>query len=157
MFTGESVSLSNDVAFSAASVIFNIIAAAAGGLLLFACGYVINHWREQNQVWHQLVWGPVAIVLVYSLVIILHIGLIGRDLPEDRREWWSRLGAVLMVWLIGWVSLVCVSIYGPRIIPWIKLHILAKIIASGALFSWICTTVAGIMKAHSANTGPMGS
>lgn len=162
LFKGKSTSLSDDLAFNIAALIFNTIAAAVGGALLYAYGYVINLWKDdKNYIWHQLVWGPIVIVMICSLVIILHIGFIGRDLPEDRREWWSRLGSVLMVWLIGWISLACISIYGPCVLQWAESYFhtyIAKIVASGAVvLGWIGTTVAGIMKAHSADTGPMGS
>ena len=138
--------------FSAASIFFNGVAAVAGGLLLFAAGSLL----ARTNTWHQLIWGPPAMVTLFSLVIILHLGLFGRNLSDDRREWWSRLGAVLSIWVISWVLVAVIAVDGPFAVAWLIHMAYGKLIASGAGICWLATTIMGVLKARSKETGPPG-
>lgn len=42
---------------------------------------------------------------VFTLVVTLHIGLLGRQLSNDMREWLSRLGGWLIAAALGWLLL----------------------------------------------------
>ena len=139
--------------FTAAVLFFNGICAVVGGLLLVAVDRLFRLWDGPSAVWHDLVWGTLVISMVYTLVIILHLGLFGRNLPDDRREWWSRAGAVFSLWLLAWVSVAGTAVYG----PWIVAKIiglpygsyLSALLGSG----WIGTTAAGVLKARGDQTG----
>ncbi len=139
--------------FTAAVLFFNGICAGVGGLLLVAVDRLFQLWDGAGAQWHDLVWGTLAISGVYSLVIILHLGLFGRNLPDDRREWWSRAGAVLSLWLLAWVAVAGTAVYGPWIV--VKLirlpfgSYLSALLASG----WVGTTAAGVLKARGDQTG----
>lgn len=143
--------------FTLAVLFFNGICAAAGGLLLLIVDRLFLLWNGEGAEWHELVWGTLAVALVYSLVIILHLGLFGRNLPDDRREWWSRAGAVLSLWLLAWVAVAGTSIYGPwlvaKLVNYPTGHYLGALLGSG----WLGTTLAGVLKAHGDNTGPQTS
>jgi hypothetical protein len=143
--------------YIAAVLFFNGICAVVGGLLLVVVDRLFQLWNSNGAEWHDLVWGTVAISMVYSLVIILHLGLFGRNLPDDRREWWSRAGAVLSLWLLGWIAVAGTSIYGPWIVT--KLwnenwgHYVGALLGSG----WLATTLAGVLKARGDKTGAQTS
>jgi hypothetical protein len=63
-----------------------------------------------------VVFGPAAIAAVLSLAIMFQIGLMGRNLPDTRREWWSRLGATLMINLGIWTAVSFCALYGPLLV-----------------------------------------
>ncbi len=144
--------------FLLAGLVFNGISAAIGGLALIVAGRLFRLWTGDGAQWHELVWGPLVICTVYSLVIILHLGLFGRNLPDDRREWWSRAGAVLSLWLVGWAVIAGTAVYGPWIVAKLTnyqfLHrdvgpLLTMLLGSG----WLGTTIAGVLKGRSDKTG----
>jgi len=135
-------------------IVFNALSAAAGfGLLLVVEALSSEYW------WSQLIWGTAGIVAVYSLVIILHLGLFGRALRDDRREWWSRVGAVQTIWLLVWVAIAGTSFYG----PWACSYLFGlrgawgKLIPSLLGSGWIGTTLAGVLKGRGEKTGPVST
>ena len=45
--------------------------------------------------------------------IILYIGLLGRALSDERREWWSRLSAWLLIYALAWIGIFGLAFYAP--------------------------------------------
>jgi hypothetical protein len=64
---------------------------------------------------HAAVWGMPLILGDYALCIAIHIGLMGRYLPDDRREWWSRVAAYLGIYAVAICSLSMACYYAPSI------------------------------------------
>jgi Patatin-like phospholipase len=89
-----------------------------------------------------IVFGPAAVIAVLSLVIILQIGLMGRNLPDTRREWWSRLGATLMINLGIWTAISACALYGPLFVLYLW-EIGGKISMSLYLIVWLAPTFFG--------------
>lgn len=130
---------------------FSLAAAAGtGGLLVLLTRILHNAFSCPDQVrvclsqTHQIVFGPPIIIAILSCATVLQIGLLGRNFPDERREWWSRLGAWLLIYTVSWIGLAGVAIYGP---------LLAGMIGtwgrSGALAAWLGTAVGGVMMARS--------
>ncbi len=130
----------------------SVLPGALGGVLLWGIADVFNELQfGEVGKWHALAWGPPVLVAVFSIVAILHLGLVGINFPDSGREWWSRLGAWLSIYLLGWAGLVTVAIYGPLL-----LALGAKGIA-GISIAWVATTVGGLWAGRSAATGPKQS
>ena len=66
-----------------------------------------------------IIWGPPLMVLAMVITAVLHIGLMGRDFPEFHRQWWSRLGAWLLIYSLCWIGFFSLALYGPVAIGWI--------------------------------------
>jgi len=149
--------VSGGTLFALAVLFFNGICAGVGGLLLLAVDRLFRLWNHSGAKWNDLVWGTLAISIVYSLVIILHLGLFGRNLPDDRREWWSRTGAVFSLWMVAWLAGAGMAIYGPLIMAMLLNypvgHYLGVLLGS----SWFATTVSGVIQAQGDKTGPKSS
>ncbi len=96
----------------------------------------------------ETVWGPPAVVLVFILTAVFHIGLMGRGLKEEHREWWSRLGGWLVMLCLAWVALFGAAFYGPGLLR--ALGLFSKS-ALGA--GWLAATAAGIWAGRSPVTG----
>ena len=46
--------------------------------------------------WWPLI-GPSTVLLTFSLMLVQLLGILGRDMEDKQREWWSRLGAWLLI------------------------------------------------------------
>ena len=120
-----------------------------GGFMLWGVAALFHVFKPgDGGAWHALAWGPPMLMAVFSLAAILHLGLMGLAFPDSGREWWSRLGAWLCIYMLSWAALVTVTIYGPLI-----LALSAKALA-GISFAWIATTVGGLMAGRNSETGP---
>ncbi len=100
--------------------------------------------------WLALTWGPPLVLLVFAAGVVVHIGLMGRDLPEASREWLGRLRSWTAIFTAFWIAVAGVAIYGPWIVAWIGAASAAGIAALGT--GWIATTVGGFMAGNSGKT-----
>lgn len=124
-------------------------AGAVGGALLWV-STLAAHSLEQvlaslgySGEWNLLhinVWKAPAIILVFILTAYVHTGLMGRAFPEALREWWSRLGAWMLIYSITWLGLFAIALYGP-----IVLVILGSLALSGLGLGWVGSTVTGVL------------
>ncbi|HMD16104.1 MAG TPA: patatin-like phospholipase family protein [Terriglobales bacterium] len=63
--------------------------------------------------WHVMTFGtPVAIGMML-LAGVLHIGLMGRGMTDEHREWWGRLGGWLLIYGFCWFFLFLIAVYFP--------------------------------------------
>ncbi len=127
-------------AFSAA------LAAALGGSLtvLISQQLVPLLWEDtQRGVWISVAFGPLVVLLVLACVIILYVGLEGNRFPDERREWWSRLGALIGLSAAGWALVACISFFAPLWVARLGLY------ANAAGLGWVAITVAGARLASS--------
>lgn len=93
-----------------------------------------------------LVCGPPLILLALLLAGVVHVGLAGRSFSDDRREWISRVGGWLMVWMV-----VCLAIAG---IALLSPFALTSIWTQSTLgIGWVATTLFGVLGGKSAGTG----
>jgi hypothetical protein len=103
---------------------------------------------------YAFVLGPPLVLAAYTISVILFIGFCGRHSQESIREWWTRLGAGLAIFGVGYLALTAATVYGP---PWV-LHLLSPgIIKWSSIISWIGTVVAGLLAGKSSQTGGNGS
>jgi hypothetical protein len=123
------------------------------GALQFVAGQVIEHWagRDHESFFAAMAWGPLLLGLATTINVVLFLGLTGRAFPDDRREWWSRVGAWLAIYGIGWGAWMLFSFYGPFVVEWAAYKLpfwLSGTITAG----WIVTTVGGLLAAKSQQT-----
>ncbi len=135
-------------------------AGAGGGLGLFWLRAWMGSlgWSPDGQVasvavseldrWTSMTWGPVMVAVALTWVVGLHIGLLGRELADYRREWLSRLAALVLTACLGWLALFSLVVLGPVVIFWVEGK--AELaFASG----WIGTTIAGLLASRSTAEG----
>ncbi len=122
--------------------------AVAAGLAFLAIKIIRSNTQAAS--WNMLTLGTPAVLGVCALVLIAHIGFLGRNLLDDRREWWGRLGAYIGMYMLSWLSLFGTAFYGPSLVVWISHHNWAS--ATG-LSGWLLSTLAGVISGYSKNTG----
>jgi Patatin-like phospholipase/Domain of Unknown Function (DUF1080) len=129
------------------AIIAIFFAAGVGGVA--ACGlYYVFVGRT---VWEVLIWGPPAILAAFLGTTVLLIGFLGRFMRDERREWWSRLSAWLLIYSLGWIGMFGIAFYGPAILRqiagWGR-------VATGAITAaWVVSTISGLIAARGATTG----
>lgn len=93
-------------------------AGAIGGYLLLPFGRVLlAAWPDKyfwpNKNWHVLTFGTPLLVGIMMLAGVLHLGLMGRRMTDEYREWWGRLGGWLMIYSLSWLFLFLMAVYVP--------------------------------------------
>jgi hypothetical protein len=119
-------------------------AAGIGGLLARGLYRVFF----DRAVWEVLVWGTPALLVTFLATVVLLIGFLGRALPDERREWWSRLSAWVLIYALAWTAAFGVAFYAPVLVGKAS-----QLWLNAATFGWIISTVSGIIAARSTATG----
>ncbi len=104
----------------------------------------------------QMLTGSAPVFLgLLSITVFLYIGLLGRVITDDRREWLARLGSWLGLCCMGWVAVCGIATYGPGIVTGLAHWISKKpFVGEGGLgAAWILITAAGVLSGRAANPG----
>jgi hypothetical protein len=83
-------------------------------------------------------------IMIMSLVIVLKIGVLGRNLLDEHREWWGRVGAWLTIVNLSWIVLFAFAMYSAYVFALADTAIKQAIVASGGL-GWARWTGAGVL------------
>ena len=127
------------------------LAGALGGLLLLLTAKTaaaLAAWDSgYNGAWIASTLLTAQVLLVYSLTVVAHIGLMGRRFSHNTREWWSRLGGWVLIAAAVWVGVFGIVFLAPVVFAW----------APGAWSSaggigWLLSTGAGIVLGRSPKT-----
>ena len=127
-----------------------LVPAASGGALVAGLASLFLRWASVHDLgsaagtWHVIALGPPSIIGILGLSLMLHIGLIGRNLDDDRREWTSRLGAWLLIWSVAWLATFGLAVYGPYLLTVIE----RRLAAAGGL-AWLASAGWGAWTAQS--------
>lgn len=135
-----------------------LVAGAAGGLLFLGFVHLLEpvkaYFRDRSAAWLAAGFGTVVVLKLMSLVVALHVGLMGRRFSDGVREWWSRLGGLALAFGIGWLALFTISIFAVPVITYLgSAQGIAKWIPEGALGTWIAATVSGVLLGKGQATG----
>lgn len=106
-----------------------------------------RHWHQGG--WYALVWGPALVLYAFALTIMVQIGMLGHHSPEGVREWWSRLGAWLLVYGVAWILVSVAAVFGPL---WGLMALNSEWISLPALGGWIASTLAGLVAGNAGST-----
>ena len=131
---------------SAWTIVTGGIAAMAGALLLVLfCRTIVPIALEDTQrgAWVAVAFGPLVTLMLMSTVIVVYLGLEGAAFQDERREWWSRVGAWISLIGGAWALISCISFFAPL---WIaRLGLYAQVAGIG----WGAVTGAGAWLAAS--------
>lgn len=133
------------------------LAGAVGGFLLWAVSslslaveqaFAPAGYEGPWYLLHINVWRAPSITLVFLLTAFVHTGLMGRAFPEALRQWWSRLGAWMLIWSITWLGVFGIALYGPIVL------VILGTLACGAMGGgWLASTAGGILVGRSTGNG----
>jgi len=123
-------------------------AGAVGAVALFLLHQAVNGMRPHTAAWFGVSIGPFVVLQILCLIVVFHLGLVGRIFDYQVHEWWARYGAwilALTVWLGG---LSAIAVYGPALLEWLGA---AALYAGGP--AWLLTTLWGVLWGSSGKTG----
>ena len=123
------------------------LASAIGGV----CVRGLYQLFRGGTLWEVTVWGTPALICLSMLVLTLHIGLLGRALPDEVREWWSRLGAWLLIYSLLWAGLFGIAFYASPLFHYADSRIPKANWVT--CVGWLLTTIGGVFAARSPRTG----
>ncbi len=134
-------------------------APVAGAMAGWLYGLLADHpnwWCAKSA----LTFGVPLAVGIALLAATLHIGLLGTDFRDERREWWGRLGGWMVAIGIGWLALFWVVLYFPEFIQSSQSTFLrqtAQDLATKYLTPvWILTTIGSVLVGNSEASGKPG-
>lgn len=131
-----------------AFVAFAALAGALGAALLFGIATLIGELPTAHRLWVAITFGPPAVIAAIMLIIVAHIGLMGRTFGEPEREVWSVFGARLLALVLCWTTLFGIAFYGAAAIRWTNDWIVGL---GGA--AWVLTTLLGVFAGKNQATG----
>src|SRR5207245_2294531 len=82
-------------------------------LLHVLAGIMVSCEGRPDYTWLLLTFCPPIVLTVLCLGVVVNIGLLGRDIPDDAREWAGRLGAWVWIYGASWLLFFGAAIYGP--------------------------------------------
>ena len=130
-----------------AFAVYPFISASVFWGCLAAIGGLMWTWPQVEGPYHSMTFGTPLIMLAFALAVTIQIGLMGRDFPDDRREWFGRMGAWIAIMSLAALALFGLSYYAPlwvaQLIVWGERY--AQV---GLPAAWIGTTVSGVMAAR---------
>ena len=97
--------------------------------------------------WRGMAFGSPLVVLSLALAVALHIGLLRRILSHQAREWWSRIGGLLLAAALAWSLAFAIVGLAPAAAVWAHGW---SVQAGGA---WAAITAIGVWLAKSPLTG----
>lgn len=134
--------------WAVAFVAFAALAGALGAALFLALAKAIVALPGAHQPWLAVAFGPPAVIGTIMLMVVAHIGFMGRRFSEPDRELWSVFGARLMTLAVCWTTLFGVAFYGAAAISFTNEWIVGL---GGA--AWVLSTLFGVLAARSKHTG----
>ncbi len=115
--------------------------------------------------WQNMTFGTPASVLIMLIAGVLHIGLMGNGMSDAHREWWGRLGGLMMLYAMCWFALFFVSINFPHDLSqfwkWESSHpslfvavngVKVSVLSTGSILTWILSTAYGVFFGKSEKT-----
>jgi Patatin-like phospholipase len=130
-------------------VLWALLAGPISAAGVYAIYLRLNALKSQTDLWHAIVWGPPALLLVFTAVGALHIGLLGRRFGTPPREWMARAGAWLMIYSLVWAGFFAIAVFGPVIVA-----LLDDISKQGLAAGWLGTTLGALFLGRSGGEAP---
>jgi hypothetical protein len=127
-----------------------LLAGALGGVMFHSLLQVADALPAPGGLDYALTFVTPLVLLAYSLVVTLHIGLMKRLYSENDREWWARLGGFILLAALAWLLAFAVTLFAAPLVKW-----LAGLALAGGL-AWAASSIGGVLLGKSSLTGPKG-
>ncbi len=124
--------------------------AVGGGLLWLLMRDDVTGGLQPVEIMRISIWAPPAAAFVLTLSGVYFIGLMGRDLPEEERQWWSRSGAFVAILATVWAALFMITFYAPVTLRWAASESQALVASLG--IGWLLSTIFGVVAGRSTST-----
>ena len=134
----------------------HVLAFGSSGLSAVLAAVLVGQCTGSGMTKSAPIWmtiGVPVVLTIFSTSVVLHLGLMGRLVSEEVREWWSRLGGWLLIVSVTWAAFCGIALLGPLL-----LHAAGSRLNVSAAVAWLATTVFGVWTGRSPETnGKQGS
>jgi hypothetical protein len=107
--------------------------------------------------WHVMTFGTPVAILMMLIAGVLHIGLMGRGMTDEHREWWGRLGGLLVIYGFCWFFLFLIAVYFPwglgQLLSWEQQHHPNHPLTFTGVLLWVASTAYGVAFGKSDRSG----
>ncbi|MDJ1495039.1 patatin-like phospholipase family protein [Cytophagaceae bacterium DM2B3-1] len=102
------------------ALIFTALCAAIIGLLCLVAVWTILEYIEEIHVRHlieyikeiQFIIGVPLVIEAFSITVVARMALLGKYFPDERREWWGRMGAYIHRLSFLWILIATSALLG---------------------------------------------
>ena len=123
------------------------VAGVFGAFALWGLGRAFGDIARSPWWWSPAAWGPALVVTAFGATAFLQIGIAGRSLSDEAREWLSRLGAGVARIALLLTLVLSVAVLGPELLR--ELGRIDWALTAG----WLLTTGTGVLVGRA---GPVG-
>ena len=95
--------------------------------------------------------GPPLVLEVLSLTVVLRMALLGRYFPDERREWWGRIGALVHRGILGWIALSSIGLLGGKLLDESSFYL------SSVAGGWVALVGTAVRLAYGTGTPVVGN
>ncbi len=94
-------------------------------------------------------FGLPVILLAFGLTVVSRMALLGKYFPDERREWWGRMGAVINKFALFWLLIAGAALMGKdlahaSLVSWVG--------PSATLATWLAAVGSAVRAAYSSKT-----
>jgi hypothetical protein len=125
------------------------------GLAAFAAPITVTGKQPPMTV-HMVAVALPLLIATMSVMVVLNLGILGRNLYDQHREWWSRVGGWLNIVSLGWLTLFAFSMYSPYLAKIGNEELRNFIVAAGGI-GWAAWTAAGVLLGKSGQSPAVGA
>ena len=125
---------------------WTVLSGALGGVLFYSLAQGAAKLTDWDGLVYATAFGTPLVLMSYSAVVTLNIGLMKRLFSENDREWWARLGGFVLLAALAWTAGFAVTLYSAPLVKW-----LAGLAVAGGL-AWIATSIGGVLLGKSTLT-----
>ena len=146
----ELIEMASGLARFAWQLPWTLLAGALGGVIFYSLCKGAESLPKVGAVAYATTFGTPLVLLSYSAVVTLHIGMMKRLYTDQDREWWARLGGFIAQAAAIWLAVFAVTLYAGPLVKW-----LAGLAVAGGL-AWAATSIGGVLLGKSSFTGGQG-
>jgi len=124
-----------------------MIAGGIGGALLRLVQAATQAMPQDARLWFAVSIAPFLILGALSLIIVLHLGLVGRIFEYEVQEWWARYGGWLIALTVFVGGTFAAGVYGAALVEYGT----NWLVHAGGV-AWLATSLWGVVKGASSKT-----
>ena len=96
-----------------------------------------------------LVLSVPLVLVIFSVVAIMLVGLTSKYTNDEDREWWARSGAFILLAVAGWIVASGLVLFGARGLAFLSVKVQAMVGAAGGLLAFVMSKIGASPKSPS--------
>jgi Patatin-like phospholipase len=96
-----------------------------------------------------LVLSVPLVLVVFSVVAIMLVGLTSKYTNDEDREWWARSGAFILLAVAGWIVATGLVLFGARGLAFLSVKVQAMVGGAGGLLAFVMSKIGASPKSSS--------